>query len=366
VKGIFISYRRADAAGWAGRLVADLGKHLPGAPVFQDIAAIGAGEDFAQAIERALGSCAVVLVMIGPNWLSARNRRGEARLDRIDDPVRVEIRMSLSRPDLLVVPVRVGGAAMPSRDELPDDLAALSTRNAAELSDARWDFDVARLVRQLTRIPGVVPRPQRGRRMVSVSLGLALVAMALVWYGFRPSKDELARPASIGANPITAEPEGTPFQRPEQPPIAVATPETKPEQARSTSGGKREVPVTKPEKIQLDGMWEADYPNAQGGRTREMFEFETRRGELFGSNWIHGGPGKFALLDGKVEEDRLKFCIRLPIQLRKGDGWEYTTYRECFDGIVARDEIRFIVTNYIDHPSASPETRTFTARRTPK
>jgi len=49
--------------------------------------------------------------------------------------------------------------------------------------------------------------------------------------------------------------------------------------------------------------------------------------------------------------------------VRKGDGWGYTDYRECFDGIVARDEIRFIATNYIGHPSFSPETRTFTARR---
>jgi len=84
---------------------------------------------------------------------------------------------------------------------------------------------------------------------------------------------------------------------------------------------------------------------------------------VFGSNWVQGGTGRFALLDGKIEEDRLKFCIQLPAQVRKGDGWGYTDYRECFDGIVARDEIRFIATNYIGHPSFSPETRTFTARR---
>ena len=364
MKGIFVSYRRVDASGWAGRLVADLGKHLPDVHVFQDIAAIGAGEDFVQAIERALGSCAVVLVMIGPNWLSARSPRGERRLDRVDDPVRVEIRISLSRPDVLVVPVRVGGAAMPSRDELPDDLAALSTRNAAELSDARWDFDVAQLVRQLKRIPGVAPRPQRARRM-ALSLGLALVALALVWYGFRPSNDEPASPASIGAILKTPEPEQKPFKPAEQPPI-VATPETSPEQAHTTPGVKQKLPVPKQQKVQLDGVWKADYPDAQGGRTREMFEFETRRGEVYGSNWVEGGTGRFALLDGKVEEDRLKFCIRLPTQYRKGDGWEHTTYRECFDGMVARDEIRFIVTNYIDHPTVSPQTRTFTARRTTK
>jgi len=176
VKGIFISYRRDDAAGWAGRLVADLGKHLPDDHVFHDIAAIGAGEDFAQAIQRALGSCAVVLVMIGPNWLSARDRRGEPRLGQIDDPVRVEIQIALSRPDLLVVPVLVGGAAMPARDELPDDLGALSARNAAEVSDARWDFDVDQLVRQLTRT-------RRGDKRASCSSSKPVAARCSVRIG---------------------------------------------------------------------------------------------------------------------------------------------------------------------------------------
>ena len=37
MKGIFVSYRRVDGSGWAGRLVADLGKHLPGVHVFQDM-----------------------------------------------------------------------------------------------------------------------------------------------------------------------------------------------------------------------------------------------------------------------------------------------------------------------------------------
>jgi len=128
VSGIFVSYRRDDAAGWAGRLVSDLRKRFADDHVFHDIAAIGLGEDFTKAIEQALGSCAVVLVLIGPNWLSLRDRLGEPRLSQVDDPVRVEIRLALARLDLLIVPVLVGGATMPSRDRLPDDIGALSTR----------------------------------------------------------------------------------------------------------------------------------------------------------------------------------------------------------------------------------------------
>ena len=165
---------------------------------------------------------------------------------------------------MLVVPVRVGGAAMPSRDELPDDLAALSTRNAAELSDARWDFDVAQLARQLKRIPGVAPPPQRVRSM-ALSLGLALVAMALVWFGFRPSKDELAPPASVGAILKTPESEQKPLKPAEQP-LIVATPETNPDQAHTTPSVKQKLPVPKQQKVQLDGVWEADTPTRRGGK----------------------------------------------------------------------------------------------------
>ena len=118
--------------------------------------------------------------------------------------------------------------------------------------------------------------------------------------------------------------------------------------------------------VKIDGLWEATYANRQGDQKREMFEFESRGGDLFGSNWVHGGQGKFSLVEGKAEAGRLKFCIVLPMYVRKGDGWEHITYRECFDGVVAGDEIRFIATTYIDHPTLSPETRRFAAHRVVK
>ncbi|MET1081475.1 MAG: TIR domain-containing protein [Burkholderiales bacterium] len=363
MRGLFVSYRRADAAGWAGRLVADLAKHLPDAHVFHDIASIRAGEDFPQAIERALASCAAVLVVIGPNWLGARNQQGELRLGEVDDPVRVEIRIALSRADLLVVPVLVGGAALPSRNDLPDDLAALSTRNAAEVSDARWDFDVDRLIRQLRQRPGVIPQPWLGKRF-SLSLVIVLVAAVLVWYAIRFSKDEPVRPAAFEASPVVADPE--PPTAPAGPqPSVVDSPKEKLEPAHKTTVAKGPIPPPARSKVHLDGVWEADYANSAGGRMRMSFEFETRGSDVFGSLWAQGRE-KYPVLDGRLEQDRLKFCHRVETQFRKGDGWEYGTYRECYDGIVARNEIRFIATYYIDHPTQSPERLTFTARRAPK
>ena len=146
---IFISYRREDAGGWAGRLAADLRREFPHAEVFQDIASIGIGEDFVDAMRRALESCAVTIVLIGPGWLAVRDEHGQRRLDDPDDWVRLEIEESLKRPGLRVVPLLVGNAKMPRAADLPASLRPLARRNAHEISDRRWDYDFGELVKAL-------------------------------------------------------------------------------------------------------------------------------------------------------------------------------------------------------------------------
>ena len=118
MSGIFISYRREIDAGWAGRLADNLTRDLPDRPVFHDIAFIEIGEDFGVAIERALGNCAVLLVVIGPRWLEVQHPHGGRRLDDEDDWVRLEILTGL-RASLRVVPVLVGGAVMPKGTSSP-------------------------------------------------------------------------------------------------------------------------------------------------------------------------------------------------------------------------------------------------------
>ncbi len=151
MSGIFISYRRELDAGWAGRLAADLKRDLPDQPIFHDIASIEIGEDFGIAIQRALGHCAVLLVVIGPRWLDAQHPHGGRRLDDEDDWVRIEILAGL-QGKLRVVPVLVGGAIMPSAKQLPDALKPLVRRNAHEITDKRWDYDVGELIKALRRV----------------------------------------------------------------------------------------------------------------------------------------------------------------------------------------------------------------------
>ena len=175
MSGVFVSYRRADAQGWAGRLGSDLASAFGDVARFFDLASIQPGADFLLAIERAIADANAVLVLIGPLWLDLRDAQGQRRLDDPDDVVVAEIAQALKigRP---VIPVLLGGASMPGSVDLPEALRPLRRRNAVELSDLRWDFDCARLfaaleaTTPLTRLPSA---PVAGA--VSVGAGLKLV-----------------------------------------------------------------------------------------------------------------------------------------------------------------------------------------------
>jgi TIR domain len=68
---VFLSYRRSDVGGYAGRLGDAVVRHFGAKSVFQDVTAISPGQDFVQAIDRALDKCDAMLAVIGPGWLTA-------------------------------------------------------------------------------------------------------------------------------------------------------------------------------------------------------------------------------------------------------------------------------------------------------
>ena len=152
---IFISYRREDSDIWAGRLADELRKHFSAEQVFQDIASIDPGADFPTVLGEALATAAVILVVIGPRWLSATDKNGRKRLDNSGDFVHQEVAESLSSPAVRVFPLLVNGALMPAEEELPDPLKPLARRNAIELTVRHWASDVAQLVQTLKRSPGL-------------------------------------------------------------------------------------------------------------------------------------------------------------------------------------------------------------------
>lgn len=185
---IFISYRRSDSAGYAGRLADSLEPLLGSRKIFRDVEDIKPGDDFVRVIERYLKKAKVFLVIIGKHWLDAEDGQGKRRLDDPGDHVRIEIESAL-RLGIVVIPVLVGGAAMPAAAELPGSLSALANRQAIELTDSRWDHDVGRLLQTLTetgfgRYRKFLGKPAlAGKKPARIlwAAGITSAAVALAW-----------------------------------------------------------------------------------------------------------------------------------------------------------------------------------------
>lgn len=145
---IFLSYRRQDSSSATGRLADRLEQHFGPRRVFRDYDSIVAGEDFAEAIHRAISVSTVVLAVVGPDWLDVRDSQGRRRLDNPADFVRIEIESALDAA-VPVIPVLVEGARMPAAADLPGSLRAFARCQAVELSEPRWREDTDRLIASL-------------------------------------------------------------------------------------------------------------------------------------------------------------------------------------------------------------------------
>jgi len=145
---IFVSYRREETAYPAGWLFDRLSEYFSGGQIFKDVDSIELGDDFIEMINTAVGSCDVLLALIGDQWLTITDEDGRRRLDDPDDFVRLEIEAALARK-VRVIPILIDGARMPHADELPPSLAKLVRRQALDLSPSRFDFDTSRLIKVL-------------------------------------------------------------------------------------------------------------------------------------------------------------------------------------------------------------------------
>jgi len=145
---IFLSYRHEETDWQASWLAEMLGDHFGEGVVFKDVDSIQPGDDFVQVITDAVGSCEVLLVLIGNRWLTITDQNERRRLDDPQDFVRLEIEAALKR-NVRVVPILVQGAHMPHADDLPDSLAMLARRQAIELSPRRFKSDAGPLLKVL-------------------------------------------------------------------------------------------------------------------------------------------------------------------------------------------------------------------------
>ena len=181
---IFVCYRRADSRGDAGRLADSLEERFSECQVFRDVESLVPGDDYTHAIKSTIAGCAVLLAVIGPRWLTLRGDDGARRLDAPDDFIRLEIASAFAH-GIKVIPVLVGGAQMPARDDLPQGLEPLALQQAIEISDTRWDHDIQRLVSVLETLPGLQPalwqrlRPRAGALTATLATFGVLIASTM-------------------------------------------------------------------------------------------------------------------------------------------------------------------------------------------
>ncbi len=152
VSRIFISYRRSDAAGHARLLNDYLGPHYPG-EVFFDNNTLEDGDRFDREIANHLGECEVLLAVIGPGWLKARDEEsGMRRIDMPEDWVRREIESGLLRA-IRVIPILMGGTPLPKPEHLPSAIRDLAKYEARNIGDRDARDDVRRLAEHIGSAP---------------------------------------------------------------------------------------------------------------------------------------------------------------------------------------------------------------------
>jgi TIR domain-containing protein len=188
--GIFVSYRRADTAGHAGRLVDQL-KSVFGEQVFFDVDSIKPGANFHQVIEDTFKRCGAVIVLIGKRWLE--RDPGMPRFGEEQDVITQEIRLATAS-SLPIVPVLVDGASMPGESQLPASFASLSSLNAIDLRHTSFERDLQAVNDHLVEILGGAKQtwiekfalklygPFLGHSIAKIQGGIVLIsAMGALW-----------------------------------------------------------------------------------------------------------------------------------------------------------------------------------------
>jgi hypothetical protein len=178
---IFISYRRQDSGANAIGISQYLEKEFGHKNVYVDVDML-AGTKYPAVIETRLAECQVMLVLIGPDWLTSKDEHGHVRLKKSDDWVRIEIARALKR-DLTVIPVLINGAQLPDRDMLPDDIQGLLDHQTASVTLAGFRHEMAGLVRDIRSIKNKRPWRIYLSAVAAVILVL-IIAIFAHYFGF--------------------------------------------------------------------------------------------------------------------------------------------------------------------------------------
>ena len=175
---LFISYRRSADAWAVGhlreRLLGEFGREQ----VFFDTDTLQAGEGWLGAIREAIAGSSAVVVVFCAEWYGPLPD-GSRRIDRADDPVRLELLQAhaASQAGVAIVPVVVDQARAPGPADLPEDLRFLCALHFRRLNPTdSVDRQVNRLIGDIRHaIHGTRP----WTRIALQSLWMGLLAGAL-------------------------------------------------------------------------------------------------------------------------------------------------------------------------------------------
>jgi hypothetical protein len=173
---VFISYRRSDCPGHAGRVRDRFRREFGAEHVFMDLDSIPSGTRYADRLQEAIASSDVVVALMGPGWAGNTTTDGGRRIDQPGDWVRVEIATAL-QSNKRVIPVGLAGGTLPPPQELPDDLRALVDYQELEIDERHFDYDMERLIEDIRG-----PAGRRRRRLLGAGLAatIAVIVLAVV------------------------------------------------------------------------------------------------------------------------------------------------------------------------------------------
>jgi formylglycine-generating enzyme required for sulfatase activity len=196
MKGVFISYRRASAAAAARALFEDLSRRFGKNWVFMDVEGIEPGQDFVKVLERTLNSCALMIVLIDPDWLDARDKSGSRRLDDPHDFVRMEVAAAIRR-NIRLVPVMIGDAKPLAQGELPDDIGQIAWRRSLRLDFENWETSLTSLRAAIGKDLGKQGLAGLFSRRPVVLSVLVIVVGVAAWYA-----TILVQKSNISSGPV--------------------------------------------------------------------------------------------------------------------------------------------------------------------
>ncbi|MAS38206.1 MAG: hypothetical protein CL610_29690 [Anaerolineaceae bacterium] len=205
---IFVAYRPGPDQPAARRLYRIFAKRF-GSDNVEQASSIPAGRDVRVAAEEEVSTADVLLVIIGPTWLNAADNNGNRLLERENDPVRHQIATGIDY-GMLVIPVLIDGANLPSAADLPAPLRDLAYKQPAVINN---DADIRRLIAELERKrkprkapPAAAPAPRSRRRLIIAGALLvtlfAGIAAALVMLNEPAPISRDVRTSTSGTEPV--------------------------------------------------------------------------------------------------------------------------------------------------------------------